>query len=184
MEYFHLISFVRPDAFQSIDEKTFRSLYEAPINKGMAKDATIDDALLSLSKSQELNEKLSSYLHRVDASVLQNEIGTLHHYVLHVQQTRVQSRLFASFKKKQKTMPSLRNFFAQVKKLQPIINHPGALLSSTIELSGDEWWTGVVNRIGESKVKKVDMGYKVSSIHRVSITQLAKCFSFLTICRS
>ena len=163
-EFFHLVNFVRPDVLGHSNVAKFDRDFAKPIEIGMASDSSAKVHFDSLDKSKKLNELLAPYVHRVDASELLKDLPPMQQVVPHVRPTRLQSRLYGAYKRKQKsnTGDKYKNFLKQYSSLRPIHNHPGSLLyptdlpkkQKTLEdedIIGD-WWRGSVDKEGEDQV--------------------------------
>jgi SNF2 family DNA or RNA helicase len=114
-EYFRMVNYARPGAVGGIEKETdFDRLYADPIMRGMASDAGPEAVLAHLTKTKELNEVLAPIVHRKDASELRKELPPMQQVVLHVRQSRIQSRLYTAYKRLQKdddTGTNYQNFF-------------------------------------------------------------------------
>lgn len=128
LEFFHLVNFVRPNVFGHCVEARFDREYAKPIARGMAKNISPHEHLESLNKLKELHELLDPFIHRVDSSELRKLLPPMQQVVLHVRQTRVQSRFYQSYKRHQRrrspSEANYRNFLKQFSALRPIHSHP------------------------------------------------------------
>lgn len=177
------MNFIRPGVFGSISEKDFEKEYVDPISKGMASDASNLDYLKSLETSEKLEQLLRPYVHRVDVSELQKELPPLQQVVLHVRQSRLQSRMYQFYKSLKKSDDKYNNFFTNWQDLRQVNNHPGTLLftsnqaraqkkktkvingTTDEEEDSDEnnenpWWNPFLLNEGE-KMKDIPNGYKI-----------------------
>jgi SNF2 family DNA or RNA helicase len=128
LEYFYLVNFIRPNVFGHSSEAKFDREYAKPIERGMASNISAQDHWKSLEKERELHELLEPFMHRVDSSELRKLLPPMQQVVLHVRQTRLQSKFYQSYKRHQKQLGSSggysRSFLKQFAALRPIHNHP------------------------------------------------------------
>jgi SNF2 family DNA or RNA helicase len=76
---------------------------------------------------KDIFDRIAPYIHRLDSSVLQQDLPPIQQAVIHVRQSTAQMKLYRAFKKFQTTSDS-NNFLDQYSKLFTVNNHPGALL--------------------------------------------------------
>ena len=126
LEYFYMIEYVRPGLLGS--EKDFQKKFVYAIERGMASDAPAQAKELADEKLNQIQEILEPYVHRRDASLLLKDLPPLQHIVLHLRQTKMQSRLYGAFRKHLKNGYADSNFLNVYSKLRPVHNHPGCLL--------------------------------------------------------
>jgi SNF2 family DNA or RNA helicase len=133
LEYFHLVNFVRPNVLGHNVEARFDREYAKPITKGMSSNVSAQEHCESLEKSRELHELLEPYVHRVDSSELRKHLPPMQQVVLHVRQTRMQSKFYRAYKRYQKnpgpTDVNYNNFLKQYASLRPIHNHPVSVVT-------------------------------------------------------
>jgi transcriptional regulator ATRX len=94
---------------------------------GLSSDASPYAVRVSHERSKKLNALIGPYMQRKDSSTLRKELPPIQEVVLHVRQSRTQSRLyraFASYKKRK----NITNFFKNWQMIRPLHNHPGTLL--------------------------------------------------------
>lgn len=171
LEYFRLINYVRPGVFGYDDENNFKLEFADPITSGLPSDATDDEILNSLRKSKELNERLTPYVHRKDASELKKTLPPLFQVVLHIRPTKMQTKLYRRYERQKKRSDdnNRNNFFKQYKALGPVNNHPGSLLCPNKGGKADKdeteddttWWERIREKEGEDEMKGVMNGYKM-----------------------
>jgi transcriptional regulator ATRX len=127
MEYFRIINWVRPGCIGS--EQEFEKKYMKILDESLRSDATVDVQLEGEKLVLDLTESTSSFVHRLDSSVLENDLPPIKQVVLHVRRTRVQSMLHQAFKK-YRARGNNNNFLLNFAKLFPVNNHPGVLLKT------------------------------------------------------
>jgi SNF2 family DNA or RNA helicase len=176
LEYYRMCEFIRPGVFGVASETQFDQQYAEPIMSGMANDSSKYAHALSVSKAAELNDLLAPYINRVDVSVLSKDLPAMSQVVLHVRQSRIQSRLYQTFQRAQKQDPDLKGFFRMFSELRPIHNHPFCLRiaserqlkrrdsstdeSATTEKSTSWWESGFVKK-EKDPLDDVESGYKI-----------------------
>lgn len=127
-EFFRMASYICPGVLGH-SERKFEKDYVLPILCGMSSDSTAADKEMADEKMQEIKEKLRPYVQRKDASVLLEDLPPMQQVVLHVRQTKVQSRLYGAYKKYARSgVEDAKNFLRMYSNLRPIHNHPGCLL--------------------------------------------------------
>jgi len=162
-EYYCMCDFIRPGVFKVRNEAAFESTFVAPIENGQPSDATDYAKALAVKKIEDLNNLLKDFIHRVDVSVLAKELPPLTQAVIHVRQSRIQSRLYQAFQRKQKHASELENFFRIFSELKPIHNHPYCLLKRKTgedQNAEDSWWRAVIARDG-TNLDEIECGFKI-----------------------
>jgi SNF2-related domain len=121
------VNFVRPNVLGHSVEARLDREFAKPIERGMSSNVSAQDHWKSLDKARELHEMLEPYIHRVDSSELR-KLLPMQQVVLHVRQTRLQSKFYQSYKRHQKQLGSsggnASSFLKQFAALRPIHNHP------------------------------------------------------------
>ena len=128
LEYFRMLSFVRPEVLGSSEAK-FDKEYAEPIMRGLASDASDIAIRTSNEASKQLHNVLSPHVHRKDATVLRKELPPMQQVILHIRQTKSQARLYRAFNGYRKAN-GITNFFQSYQMTRPIHNHPGTLVMS------------------------------------------------------
>lgn len=171
LEYFRMCEFIRPGIFGIASEAKFEKEYAGPIMAGLVSDCSVLAHSISVSKSAELTEIMRPYIHRKDVSTLSKDLPPLTQVVLHVRQSRQQSRLYHAFMREQKRDSELKNFFKMFSELRPIHNHPFCLhmggdrqtkRRSSIdeeEVAKRVWWEGYYDK--QEPLDDVESGYKI-----------------------
>jgi hypothetical protein len=149
----------------------------------MASDASAEDYLKSLEMSEKLEQLLRPFVHRVEVSELQKELPPMQQVVIHVRQSRLQSRMYQFYKSLKKTDDKYNNFFRNWQDLRQVNNHPGTLLFTSNQAKAPKkmikvkngttdkeeesdasddstWWNPFYNSEGE-KLKDIANGYKI-----------------------
>ena len=75
---------------------------------------------------KEIFQTISSSIHRLDSSILAKDLPPMQQAVLHLRQTKTQSKLYRAFKTHRNK--DNNNFFDQYSQLFPVNNHPACLL--------------------------------------------------------
>ena len=146
IEYYHLINWIQPGILGTIQE--FERKYVLPIKYGMASDSSHENKTQLLKQSQELYNKLSPYVQRLDSSILRKDLPYMQQAVIHVRMSKCQARLYRAFKKFEKHEKV--GMIEQCLRLRPVYNHPGCLLmksrstkATNANANGSierEWW--------------------------------------------
>jgi SNF2 family DNA or RNA helicase len=128
-EFFRMASYIRPGVLGNSEAK-FEKGYVNPIISGMSSDATGEAKRIADKKLNEIQELLLPFVQRKDASILLQDLRPMQQVVLHIRQTKVQSRLYGAYKRHQKTSEDRdsMNFLRMYSALRPVHNHPGCLL--------------------------------------------------------
>lgn len=145
LEYYRMVSWVRPGVLGN-SESAFDREYSIPIMAGLASDASVFAVQTSNEASKKLHNLLAPYVQRKDATTLRKDLPPMQQVILHVRQSKTQSRLysaFASYKKR----AGITNFFRSFQMVRPLHNHPGTLLlagnsDESEEKDGKEGYTG------------------------------------------
>ena len=177
-EFYNMCEFIRPGIF-GLNSTEFDRVYVQPILAGMASDSSTHAQDLSTVASHDLNTLLKPHVHRVNVSVLAKDLPPLIQAVIHVRQSRVQSRLLGSFQRAQKMDPELKNFFKAYAEIKPISNHPYCLLmpsrnqpaKGSLDSSDSfesppttSWWESTLKQEGVDPLESglaVESGYKI-----------------------
>jgi hypothetical protein len=190
------MNFVRPGVFGFISEKGFEKEYVDPISRGMASDAKAEDYYESLKKSEKLEQLLRPFVQRVDVSELQKELPPIQQVVLHLRQSRLQSRMYQFYKSLKKTDDKYNNFFRNWQDLRQVNNHPGTLLftssqakapknkskvkngstdeeDDSVESDDNSWWNPFLISEGD-KLKDIAHGYKIMLLMHI-LAYAQKC---------
>ncbi|KAK2467800.1 hypothetical protein APHAL10511_000095 [Amanita phalloides] len=93
-EFHAMVDFCNPGLLD--DYATFRRVYEAPILKGRAPNATSLEVEAGKLRSAQLHAAAKSFVLRRDISVLQSKLPPKHEYVVFVTPTSLQLALYAS----------------------------------------------------------------------------------------
>lgn len=129
MEYFALLNWVRPDANGT--ELEFEKKYSKILIDSLASDASKEIQTEGERLLQELSANISSYVNRLDSSILENDLPPMKQAVIHIRRTKAQSKLYQAFKKYRQSKDGTNSFLDNFLKLSPVNNHPGVLLKST-----------------------------------------------------
>lgn len=125
IEYYHMANWVKPGCLGT--EQSFERKFAIPIMRGMVTDCAASVLRESELLSLELTQQLSNFVQRKDNKILSSVLPPLQQAVIHVRQTKMQSKLYNAFRRYRKRTCN-NNFFDQYHKLRPINNHPGCLL--------------------------------------------------------
>jgi SNF2 family DNA or RNA helicase len=128
-EFFRMASYIRPGVLGN-SEASFEKGYVNPIISGMSSDATGEAKRIADKKLNEIQELLLPFVQRKDASILLQDLRPMQQVVLHIRQTKVQSRLYSAYRRHQKSSDDRdsMNFLRMYSALRPVNNHPGCLL--------------------------------------------------------
>lgn len=165
-----------------------------PIMKGMPSDAAPAEIRECHLKSAQLKAILNAFVHRKDTSVLRAVLPPLQQVVLHLRQTRLQTKLYTAQKRFVKRN-NITNFLKDYQLCRPIYNHPACLLMqhpSAHASDSDEdigapmadhlWWKSTADKVGEKAMKAVSSSNKFVMffhilLHSVSIGDKVLVFS-------
>lgn len=125
-EFFRMASYIRPGVLGS-SERQFEKNFINPIVSGLSSDAKSDAKQEADEKLNKIQELLRPFVQRKDASVLLEDLPPMQQVVLHVRQTKIQSRLYGAYKKYQQSSEE-NNFLRMYSSLRVVHNHPGCLL--------------------------------------------------------
>jgi len=82
-----------------------------PVERGLPRDATLEEKLEALEKQVELKRKLEPYVHRKGAEVLRDTLPPIYDNLLYLEPSAIQQRLMKCHKKQQKEGVLTKNFF-------------------------------------------------------------------------
>lgn len=126
MEYYRMISFIRPNLFGNSENK-FQKDFIDPIQIGMASDATDTEKTSADDCLTRFVNTVEPYIHRRDASLLRKDLPSLQQVCLHVPPTKIQRAFYRAFRGHQERTNE-KNFLKHYAALRTIHNHPGTLL--------------------------------------------------------
>ena len=101
-EYYQMASWMRPGVLGS--EASFTRKFYDPILNGMASDCTPFQAEKQEEATKEMHSILETFVHRRDANVLAKELPFLQETIIHVRQSKAQTKLYREFRKYQREM--------------------------------------------------------------------------------
>ena len=180
IEYFHLVNWIQPGVLGTVHE--FEREYVLPMKLGMASDSSQKNKTELMKQSRELHAKLAPFVHRLDSNVLRKDLPFMQQAVIHVRQSKAQTRLYRAFKKYH--AHENVGMIEQCSKLRPVYNHPGCLLmkkrgdrngyvygqrpflKNNLEENNDpKWWHGVFRK--HQNLADVKNGGKISLLLQI-----------------
>jgi transcriptional regulator ATRX len=123
-EYYAMVQWIKPNFLGTINE--FNNIYANPIKDGQTKDSTTAAIKKMKQKSFILNNILSKFVQRKEASVLKEFLPEKHEYVLSVPLTELQEKLYEQFIK-ENPCESGRSLLPDYTALRKIWTHPRVL---------------------------------------------------------
>ncbi|PVH86946.1 hypothetical protein DL98DRAFT_480893 [Cadophora sp. DSE1049] len=96
-EYHSMIDFVAPNYLGNVVE--FRAHYKEPIEAGLFQESLPSEVKLSRKRLWALNEELKLKVHRMDVSVLKNDLPLKKEFVISVPLTDLQRKVYSSYVK-------------------------------------------------------------------------------------
>ncbi|KAM7250359.1 hypothetical protein ACFE04_022242 [Oxalis oulophora] len=132
MEYYCMVDFVREGFLGSSNE--FRNRFQNPIENGQHTNSTAEDVKIMNQRSHILYEQLKGFVQRMDMSVVRKDLPPKTVFVVAVQLSDVQRKLYKRFldvhafaNDKVSSDKMRTSFFAGYQILAQILNHPGIL---------------------------------------------------------
>lgn len=137
---FHAIAdFCNPGLLD--DYPTFRRMYETPITRGRAPDASVNEVELGKLRSTQLHVITKSFVLRRETGVIQSRLPPKHEYVVFVVPTPLQLALYTTILQSEKidnlVQSSQSESLALINMLVKISNSP-ILLKATIDSSREK----------------------------------------------
>jgi transcriptional regulator ATRX len=156
-EYYAMVNWIKPGILGTMKE--FNNLYANPIKDGQHNDSTPGMIKRMKQRSLILNNKLSNFVQRKEASVLKEFLPEKHEYVIFVPLTSVQEKLYKHFLAScdGEKGHSLMNDYTALRK---IWTHPSALKNARDRAMAGEL------KVGEKTSKKnVDDDGEEEDVH-------------------
>eukprot|EP00592_Proboscia_alata_P007541 CAMPEP_0194363742 /NCGR_PEP_ID=MMETSP0174-20130528/11594_1 /TAXON_ID=216777 /ORGANISM="Proboscia alata, Strain PI-D3" /LENGTH=3050 /DNA_ID=CAMNT_0039137361 /DNA_START=650 /DNA_END=9802 /DNA_ORIENTATION=+ len=127
IEYYRMVKWCRPIAFQRMTLQQFDRTYNQPILAGMKKDSLIEEVTKMQNLTKDIEKELKGFVHRKTNSILRNDLPFMQQAVMAIRQSRLQGALMREHKKYQRNTGQ-NNFLDFCAKMKPVFNHPGCLL--------------------------------------------------------
>ncbi|KAK6144887.1 hypothetical protein DH2020_021707 [Rehmannia glutinosa] len=130
MEYYCMVDF--PSCHASLSSFVLFCSFQNPIENGQHTNSTSEDVKIMNQRSHILYEQLKGFVHRMDTSVVKNDLPPKTVFVISVKLSPLQRKLYKRFLDvhgftKDKASGEKRSFFAGYQALAQIWNHPGIL---------------------------------------------------------
>ncbi|KAK6137764.1 hypothetical protein DH2020_028492 [Rehmannia glutinosa] len=128
----NLMEYYCPSCHASLSSFVLFCSFQNPIENGQHTNSTSEDVKIMNQRSHILYEQLKGFVHRMDTSVVKNDLPPKTVFVISVKLSPLQRKLYKRFLDvhgftKDKASGEKRSFFAGYQALAQIWNHPGIL---------------------------------------------------------
>ncbi|KAL9579201.1 MAG: hypothetical protein Q9212_005243 [Teloschistes hypoglaucus] len=136
-EFYALIEWVAPGYLGEHNEFTYR--YEEPIHLGLWGDSSPKEWRLGLKRLELFKREVGPKVHRADFSVLASRLKGKSEFVIKVDTTDLQRRLYQTFVATNSHLPGVADqmsqptFWVWVAKLRLVCNHPSCFYENLME---------------------------------------------------